>query len=119
MSVRLDMSEVEKLAADLGLSVSRVEQALDKALDAPAAKLESAQKAKVRRRSGKTHDSINVSKPGPLVRLVGADHFVGRFLERGTSKMPPFPWLEEGLPEVMSDTERAAMKAVERLLGGR
>lgn len=58
----------------------------------------------VRRRSDKTHDSIEISTP-PLdgddlvAREIGPTHFVARFLERGTSREAPHPFVKPASDE--------------------
>lgn len=61
------------------------------------------------RLSGKTRSSVRMRLPadtGRAVGIVGSNYFVARFLEHGTSKMRPHPWLlpafERGVTGVAS-----------------
>jgi hypothetical protein len=55
-----------------------------------------------RRRTGSLQESLFVDADRPLARRMGTDLDYGRWLETGTERMPPHPYLTRVLDESLS-----------------
>lgn len=65
--------------------------------------------------TGRTRATITATRTGPLSVEIGTSDPVGRFLEYGTSKMPPRPWAYTSTDEAQQLLANGAAEAAERL----
>lgn len=75
---------------------ARLEPTVAPVLDEYADKNLEGQKDLVRKRSHQTADSVEISSPGYLAREIGPtrpDGFAGGWLEKGTSRQSPYPFI--------------------------
>lgn len=104
---------VEGLAQGLELRASKV-------LDETAENVRRSAKNRVPVRTGRLKSSIRTQQPEPLKRVVLADTHhnpsdsYAIFVEKGTSKMPPRPFLGSSV----DDSQDSFFKKVGDLLGG-
>jgi len=57
------------------------------------------------KRTGNLQAKVAVTKPAPLVRRIGSSAFYALFLELGTRKMAPRPFLLKSLMETAQDVK--------------
>ena len=92
MSVDIDTSEVDALAADLAVAGAKAAAESSASLTEIAAQLRDWSVASAPVDTGELAGSIYV-RGGAGFRIVGSDTVQGFFQEFGTSVMPPQPWL--------------------------
>ncbi len=97
MTVDFDMSEVNKLAADLTRSAPAAERASSVALSVVAGKFASGARSTVAVRSGETQASIRVESDGEDAVVI-ADSDAAFHLEFGTSDTAPQPFMGPQIP---------------------
>lgn len=91
--IDIDMTQVVRLARDLGLAAQLMPLASEAALDEASAHLQVEAKADAPVLSGDLRDSITEMGKGKTFRKVGTPLYYGIFQEFGTSKMAPHPYL--------------------------
>jgi hypothetical protein len=88
-----DMSEVARLARDLAGAGAAMEVVSDEILDTVAAEVHSDAKRDAPVLTGELRDSVRVMGKGKGFRRVGSSTRQGVFMEFGTSRHGPQPWL--------------------------
>jgi HK97 gp10 family phage protein len=88
----VDVSEVNKLAVDLGKGSLRMVREAGKAVEKAVRDTQRDAKANAPVGSGRLRDSITSEVRG-LTGAVGPTAFHGAYVEEGTSKMAPEPYL--------------------------
>ena len=105
----VDASELRRLAADF--RAVKVRTDAERAVRTAARDIESAAKSLAPTRTGALRGSISSDIDG-LTAEVGPTEFYGVFVEEGTSKMAPQPFLDpatdRALPRFYADLERIA-----------
>lgn len=91
--VRIDVSEVERLAVHLGAVPDRTVARVSQAVQDTGRDIEQDARRIVRKRSRKTEQSITARQVDELMVEVGPTTFYARYLEDGTSKMPAYPFM--------------------------
>jgi HK97 gp10 family phage protein len=123
MQVKADTRQVQLLAAELARAGTNVRQTVTPELREAAKRVRGRGRDKVRKRTGKTAHSITYGvKNKGMTYEVGPTWFVGRFLERGTKKMPAYPFMEPAiaaetdLPDKVADRVAKATFGPQRLV---
>ena len=113
MIVKADISQLKILAAQL--HGADVRGPVNHELHEAAKKVRQAGRQNVRRRTGRTGQSITYSsKNKGYTYEVGPTWFVGRFLEDGTQKMPAYPFMEPAMRANTQDLpDRIAKRAAD------
>ena len=98
MSYTIDTSELRKLAADLDLESARVGRDVAQAVRESGERVRDDAKGRAPVRTGKLAGSIGVDTYGDgrsagMTVVVGPSEHYGLFVERGTSKMAPEPFM--------------------------
>lgn len=96
--------EVEPLIARLTEASEEIEPEIAEALKEIADKLVAKMKGKVRVGTGALRDSIEWRQVKKLAFQISMIYY-GLFLEWGTSKMPPYPFIRPSIEEVRSEIE--------------
>lgn len=93
MTITVDTRDLDRLAADLGAAVDRVDRDTEsKVLSVVGKEVQAAAVAAAPKRTGELKGSIYL-RGGRGYRIVGSPTKQGFFQEVGTSVMPPQPWL--------------------------
>ena len=98
MSYTIDTSELRKLAADLDLESARVGRDVAQAVRRSGGRVRDDAKGRAPIRTGKLAGSIGVDTYGDgrsvgMTVVVGPSEDYGLFVEHGTARMPPQPFM--------------------------
>lgn len=109
--LHIDMSEVVKLARDLGLAAQLMPLATEEALNKAGEMVQTEARSAAPVLTGALRDSVYLHR-SKLTRRIGTPLIYGLFQEFGTSKMAPHPWLfdagEKGREELAKGVLEAA-----------
>lgn len=119
MTVVAKVENAERVARLFATAVLKIGPSVDEVLDEYAEKVADTQRGLVAYQSGTTRDSIDWDAPTAGVRSIGPSWFVGRFLEHGTSKMAPQPFVGPSLDmhadDLFTDLRDAGYKTLSDL----
>lgn len=112
MSYTIDTSDLRKLAADLQVESARVGRDVSAAVRKAAERVRDDAKNRVPVRTGALRNSIGVDTYGDgrsagMTAVVGPVERYGLFVERGTSKMAPEPFMGPAFEAEAPNLERA------------
>lgn len=112
MSYTIDTSELRKLAAELELESARVGRDVSAAVRESAGRVRDDARDRAPVRTGTLRDSIGADIYGDgrsigMTAVVGPEAPYGLFVERGTSKMAPEPFMGPALDAEAPQLERA------------
>ncbi len=116
MQVSVKVTGFTELLEALQL-LSNFEEPLDEVNVELAERLAAKMKLKVRVKTGKLQRSIRAEKTDTLVIVIVMLYY-SVFLEFGTSRMPPYPFIQPSLQEVGSEIVELLKQRVESLIGG-
>jgi HK97 gp10 family phage protein len=120
MPIVVDVSQLEVLAADLARAGINIRNPVGGELRTAAKEIRRKGRELVRKRTGRTARSITYqSRKRGLQFEVGPTWFVGRFLEHGTVKMRPYPFMAPAAAQqVVTLPDRIAEAAANAMLTG-
>ncbi|MGH9248104.1 MAG: HK97-gp10 family putative phage morphogenesis protein [Acidimicrobiales bacterium] len=101
MVVTADVSQVNRLAGQLGKAGTMVHKPVNIEMREAAKRIRARGRVNIRKRSGQTARSISYRSQKKGLRYVIGPRkpraHIGRFLEHGTRKMPAYPFMEPAL----------------------
>ena len=109
--IEFDASEVRKLAADLGAAGPKARQQAGRVVQASALKMVALAQQLAPVDTGNLRASIGKDQPAPFTAEVGPTANYGAFVEFGTHKMAPQPYLMPAADAITPEFE-AAMAAI-------
>ena len=118
ITVSIELRGDKKVIHDLGELRRLLRGALLMALEKSAKEVKTEARSRVPVRTGKTRKSIKYSTSRDEVKAyVGSEWFVARFLEEGTKKMRPRPWLKPAFENKKDYIHQAIDNAVRKVIG--
>lgn len=102
-----DFTQIGKLAGDLGNARAHVTVAVTHALDKAAASVQRTAQMRAPVDTGNLRNSIGVARTGATSREIGPTANYGVFVEFGTSRMGPQPFMGPALESVRPSFEQA------------
>lgn len=118
----IDATEIEKLAGELAAGGRLIDDIAD-AVEQAAATVQRLARERVPVRTGDLARSIDVTVEGPsraasLTVSIGSDLQYAPYVEHGTFRSQPRPFLGPAFEEGQSELRRLIDEAVDRALGG-
>lgn len=102
-----DFTQIGKLAGDLGRARGKVAKSVGIVLDKTAASVQRTAQMRAPVDTGNLRNSIGVSRTGATSREIGPTANYGVFVEFGTSRMGPQPFMGPALESVRPSFEQA------------
>jgi len=114
--MRIDLSEVNALIVDMARAERRARPAVATVIAKGAHDIERDAKVFAPVDTGNLRNSIGIDFIGDLTAVIGPTAHYGHYVESGTSRMAPQPYMRPAAERNRRAIADAAVQAIERLL---